>query len=79
MLAAAAVTLLIYAAFTVGLPGFALGATVLFVLATAGGVVMNLDYHWNRRALPKPLVFIHALVAVFGFVLLVTATWPVRG
>lgn len=79
MLAATAVTLPIYAALTVGLPGFALGATVLFVLAAAGGVVMNLGYHWNRRALPKPLVVTHALVAVVGFVLLVTATWSVRG
>ncbi|MFP3643944.1 hypothetical protein [Paraburkholderia sp. SIMBA_054] len=55
------------------------GPTVLFVLAAAGGVVMNLGYYWNRRAPPKPLVVIHALVAVVGFVLLVTATWSVRG
>ncbi|OUL80868.1 hypothetical protein CA601_31935 [Paraburkholderia hospita] len=61
------------------LPGFAPGPTVLFVLAAAGGVVMNLGYYWNRRAPPKPLVVIHALVAVVGFVLLVTATWSVRG
>ncbi|MFP3556764.1 hypothetical protein SB861_39510 [Paraburkholderia sp. SIMBA_049] len=40
---------------------------------------MNLGYYWNRRAPPKPLVVIHALVAVVGFVLLVTATWSVRG
>ena len=42
LLAGAAVTLLLYAAFTVGLPSLALWALVLFVLAAVGGVVLNL-------------------------------------
>jgi len=44
-LAAAAVTLLLYAAATVGLPGMALVALLLFLLAAGGGVILNLNYH----------------------------------
>lgn len=79
MLAASAVTLLIYAAATVGLPGLAIAAIVLFVLAAAGGVIMNLGYHWQHRALPKAIVVVHALVAVAGFILLIVATVTARG
>ncbi len=78
-LAAAAVTLLLYAAATVGLPGYAQGALVLFLLAAAGGAFLNLNYHWKQLPLPKGLVVGHALAAVAGFVLLLCATWATRG
>jgi hypothetical protein len=74
-LAAAAVTLLAYAAATIGLPALANGALLLFVLAAAGGVVLNLKYHWQRLPLPKWLVVVHAIAAVVGFLMLLTATW----
>lgn len=74
-LAAAALTLLLYAAATVGLPQMALGALVLFVLAAAGGAILNLKYHWKQLPLPKWLVIVHAIVAVAGFALLLAATW----
>jgi hypothetical protein len=74
-LAGAAVTLLIYAYFTVGLPMPGLVALVLFLLAAAGGVLMNLGYHWKQLPLPKALVLVHALIAVLGFVLLLVAIW----
>jgi len=72
-LAAAAATLLVYAAATVGLPGTALGALALLLLAAGGGVVLNLKYHWNRVALPRGLIAVHATAAVAGFLLLVVA------
>jgi hypothetical protein len=78
-LSAAALTLLIYAACTVGLPSLALTATVLFVLAAIGGVFMNLNYHWKMLPLPKWLVVVHALIAVTGFVCLLIAAWPTFG
>ena len=78
-LAAAAVTLLLYAALTVGLPGAALLALVLFLVAAGGGVVLNLNYHWKQLPLPKWLVVVHAIAAVAGFVLLLTVTWATRG
>ena len=78
-LAAAAVTLLLYAAATVGLPGMALTALVLFLVAAAGGAVLNLNYHWKQLPLPRWLIIVHALAAVAGFLLLLAATWATRG
>jgi len=78
-LSAAALTLLIYAACTVGLPSLALTATVLFVVAALGGVYMNLNFHWKMLPLPKWLVVVHALIAVTGFVCLLIAAWPTFG
>lgn len=75
-LSAAALTLLIYAACTVGLPSLAVTATVLFVIAALGGVFMNLNYHWKMLPLPKWLVVVHALIAVAGFLCLLVAAWP---
>lgn len=77
-LAAAAVTLLLYAAATVGLPRMALLALVLFLLAAGGGVILNLNFHQNQLPLPKWLIVVHASAAVVGFVLLLTATWAIR-
>lgn len=77
-LAAAAVTLLLYAAATVGLPGMALLALVLFLVAAAGGAILNLNYHWKQLPLPKWLVVVHAIAAVAGFLLLIGATWATR-
>lgn len=77
-LAAAAVTLLLYAAATVGLPGMALAALVLFLVAAGGGVILNLNYHWKQLPLPKWLVVVHAIAAVAGFVLLLVVTWGTR-
>ena len=78
-LAAAAVTLLLYAAATVGLPRMALVALVLFLAAAGGGAILNLNYHWKQLPLPKWLIIVHAIAAVAGFALLVAATWQTRG
>src|SRR5450755_1860689 len=78
-LAAAAVTLLLYAAATVGLPVIALVALALFLAAAGGGAILNLNYHWKQLPLPKWLVVVHAIAAIAGFVLLVAATWATRG
>lgn len=75
LLAAAAVTLLLYAYFTVGLPALASWALLLFLVAAAGGAFLNLNYHWKKLPLPKGLIVGHAGAAVAGFVLLLAATW----
>ena len=79
LLAGAAVTLLLYAAFTVGLPSLALWALVLFVLAAVGGVILNLGFHWNHRPLPKGLIVGHAILAVVGFLMLAIAAFGSKG
>jgi uncharacterized membrane protein HdeD (DUF308 family) len=72
-LAAAAVTLLLYACLTVGLPTLAKSALALFVIAAIGGAVLNLNYHWKQLPLPKGLVLAHGAIAVVGFLLLLGA------
>lgn len=73
LLAGAALTLLLYACFTVGLPGTAQLATVLLIVAALAGVFINLRYHDRMQPLPMPLIVIHALIAVAGFGLLLVA------
>lgn len=77
-LAAAPVVLLIYGAFTVGLPALALYGTVLFVIAALGGVAMNLGYHWKNLPLPTGLLIGHAGLAIVGFLLVLVATMAAR-
>ena len=74
-ISAAALTLLIYASLTVGLPTLANAAIVLFVVAAAGGAFMNLNFHWKLLPLPKWLVLVHAAIAVLGFLLLLGAVF----
>jgi len=75
LLAGAALTLLLYAYFTVGLPALAVWALLLFVLAAAGGMYLNLNFHWKMLPLPMGIIVGHAGAAVVGFVLLLVATW----
>jgi hypothetical protein len=73
LLAAAALTLLIYASVVLGAPLTAKVAAVLLVLAALGGAVLNLNYHWKNVPLPKGFIAGHAALAVLGFALLVLA------
>ncbi len=74
-LAGAAVTLLLYAYFTVGLPTLAGWALLLFLVAAAGGAFLNLNFHWKKVPLPKGIIGLHAVLAVLGFGLLLVAAW----
>ena len=73
LLAGSALTLLLYAYFTVGLPALAGWGLLLFVVAALGGVYLNLGYHAKAVLLPKPVVVVHAVIAVVGYVLLLMA------
>lgn len=75
LLAGAGLTLLIYAALTVGLPGRALAATALFALAAGGGVVLNLAYQMKQRPLPVGFMLGHALLAVVAFLMLLSVAF----
>ena len=78
LLAGAALTLLLYAYFTVGLPALACWALLLFLAAAAGGAFLNLNFHWKMQPLPKPIVLAHAGVAVLGYGLLAVAVLAPR-
>ncbi len=73
LLAGAGLTLLLFAAFTSGIPTYAWWALVLLIVAALGGVFMNLGYQEKRKPLPKPMMYVHALLAVVGFILLIIA------
>ncbi len=75
VLAAAALTLLTYAALTVGIPKLAQYALGLLFLAAIGGAAINLLYHAKMLPLPIPLIIVHALIAVAGFVLLLVGVF----
>jgi hypothetical protein len=74
LLAGAGLTLLVFAALTTAIPRLALFALLLFLVAAAGGIVMNLGYQWKQRPLPVPLMIGHALLAIVAFVLLLGAS-----
>jgi hypothetical protein len=75
VLAASGLTLLAYAAATVGVPSMALLALGLMVTAAIGGAAMNLLFHWKLLPLPIPLMVAHATLAALGFVLLLVSIY----
>lgn len=64
LIAAAGLTLLIYATLMGEVPGMVQVATLLFLGAALGGAALNLLYHSKGLALPIPLIIGHGLIAV---------------
>ena len=75
LLAAAGLTLAIYAALTVGAPTLAKLGIALLLLAAAGGAFLNLAYQQKQRRLPVAVMFGHAGLAVAGFSCLAVAAF----
>ena len=73
LLAAAGLTLLLFGAFTIGIPKYAVWALILLIIAALGGLFLNLGYQEKRKLLPKPVMYVHVLIAVIGFILLIVA------
>ena len=73
LLAAAALTLLIYATATAGVPGIAGVALIILIIVELVALALNLIYHDKMRPLPKTRIVIHGVVAVIGFGLLLLA------
>src|SRR5262249_61775355 len=78
LLAAMALSLLLYAylAGASRVPAAAAWALLAFLVAGAGGAYLNLRYHVRAVLLPKSVVVVHAVIAVAGYVVLVTAGLP---
>jgi hypothetical protein len=74
-LAAAAASLLLYAALTVGIPQLAGVGLALLLIAAVVGIFLNLNYQWNRVPLPRGLTIGHAVLAVVGFALVFYIAW----
>ena len=75
LLAGSGLTLLLYAAFTAGLPGSAWAGLVILAGAALGGLTLNLGYHVKNLALPIWLVLVHTAAAVVGLMVLAIAVW----
>jgi hypothetical protein len=79
-IAAASLTLLVYAAFAESIPGSAVAGIVILLLGSAGGVVMNLHYHLAGKLIPQWLLHVHILLGVIGTTLVAWgafgAEWP---
>ena|SRR5215469_548301 len=63
---------LLYAALTSGIPGAALAALVILAIAALGGFYLA-SIHLRGQVAQRPIVFIHAGVAVIGFLTLLGA------
>lgn len=73
--AAAGLTLLLYATFAFGVSTLSIAALILFLIAAAGGAVLNLSYQQRSQILPRWLMYLHMLLAVCGFILLAIAVF----
>ena len=71
-LGAIGLLLLIYAALTAGIPGAALAALVILVIAALGGFYLA-SIHLRGKVAERSAVFVHAGVAVIGFLTLLGA------
>lgn len=72
-IAAAGLTLLIFAILTEVVPATAQWALVLFLAAAAGGVVMYLGFRAKMKPLPRALMVLHAGLAMGGVVLMIVS------
>src|SRR5215470_5573874 len=68
-LAAAGIIVLIVAMLHTTNPAQARTALVLFIIAALGGFYLFAQ-HLQKRALPIPVILVHALIAVIGFLIL---------
>lgn len=69
LLAAAGLVLLILVVVGGTAPKLLLVSLVLFIIAALGGFAL-FSFHLRRQPLPTPVVFIHGLVAVAAFLIL---------
>ncbi len=74
-LAAAGVTLLLYAAWVGTVSGAVKISIVCLLAGSAGGAILNLRDHWNRILLTKSWVIGHAVLVVIGFGILAREVW----
>lgn len=78
VVAAAGLSMLVFACFEPATPWLAkLSASVIF-LAAIGGVVMFSGFHLRGKALPIPFVIAHGLLATTGFAMLVINWLQIR-
>ena len=68
--ATAALSLLSFGWFYAEFSRAASVALLVLLIAAAGGVMLNLGYHWKQRPLPEGLLFAHMSLAFVGFLVM---------
>ena len=68
-LGAIGLLIVLYAALSMGISKAALTALVILIIAASGGFYLA-SIHLRGKVAPKPIVFVHAGVAVIGFLTL---------
>lgn len=66
LLATSALTLLLYAGITAGLPTLMWAGLAIVIASAALGLYLNLGYHERRVALPVKLIVLHGFIAAVG-------------
>lgn len=74
-LAAAAFTLIVYAALQDEVPASAATGIVILLVGSAGGIAMNLHYHLAGKLIPQWLLMLHILLGVVGTTLIAWGAW----
>lgn len=74
-LAAAGLTLLIYAVVIGDVPSRAATGLIILLAAATGGVAMNLFYHLAGKLLPQWLLYLHIALAAIGTGVVAWAAW----
>ena len=75
-LGAIGLIIVLYAAFTAGISKAALTALVILIIAALGGFYLA-SIHLRSKVATTPIVFVHAGVAVIGFLTLLGAVFGV--
>jgi hypothetical protein len=75
-LGAVGLLLLLYGALTTGIPHMALAALVILALAALGGFYLA-SIHLRGKVAERPVIFVHAGVAVIGFLTLLGVVFGV--
>lgn len=65
--------ILLFGAAFVGLPATANTGVVLLALAALGGLIMHFKYDRKRALIPVPMVWVHGVIAVIGFLMILYA------
>jgi hypothetical protein len=75
-LGAIGLLIVLYAALTTGISKTAVTAFVILIIAALGGFYLA-SIHLRDKVAPKPIVFVHAGVAVIGFLTLLGVVFGV--
>ena len=72
-IAAAGLTLLVFAVLTDVVPAAAKVALIFFLAAAVAGIAMYLSYRVKQKPLPTSLMFLHAALAAVGVALMIVS------